>query len=338
MRFAHPAYLALFLLMPFMVGLYLWVRIRQKRLWEKFADPTFKSRIVPNFSNTRGKIKTLLKISVFFFVIFALMEPQWGSREEEVRMRGINVMVLVDVSDSMLAEDVKPSRLARMKREIRDLLRILSGDRVGLIAFAGRSFLMSPLTSDYKTLVRYVDELGPETIPVKGTDLAGAITLAMKSFPQGDEGKAILIFTDGEDHSEKMKAIAKKLKEGGIKVFVLGIGTPDGAPIPEPHGGFKSNPQGKTIVSKLKEDFLKDFALKSGGAYVRTLSGAEDLEELYIRGIRGALNPQDMRVSRKKIWESRFYWPLGIALALLALERLIPEARRKKRIKEVSHA
>jgi len=258
------------------------------------------------------------------------MEPQWGMREEEVKMRGINLMILADVSSSMMAQDIKPDRLQREKREIRDLLNMLKGDRVGLIAFAGRSFLLSPLTNDYGTMVRYVDDLGPETIPVNGTDLAGALQLAMKSFPKEDETKAILIFTDGEDHSQKLPKILKELKNRDIMVFILGIGTPEGAPIPEPGGGFKSTLEGEMVVSKLNEASLKKLALGSGGAYARTVTGDEDLNELYLKGVRGVLTPDDLRVTRKKVWESRFYWPLGFAIFLLLLERLIPSGRRQK--------
>lgn len=327
MRFAHPFYFFLFLLLPVLIGLFVWLAVRQKKAWNDLADKDFKARILPGYSSSRWKGKIVLKILVFVFLVLALMEPQWGTREEEVKMRGVNIMVLVDVSDSMLAQDLNPSRLEREKRKIRDLLKMLGGDRVGLIAFAGRSFLLSPLTVDYGTLERYIDDLGPETIPVKGTDLAGALSLALHSFPKGEEAKAIIVFTDGEDHSKKMAQVLKSLEEQDIKVFILGIGTPAGAPIPEPGGGFKSTSQGETVVSKLKEGFLKDLALKTGGAYARTVSSDNDLEELYLKGIRGVLNPSDLRVTKKKVWESRFYWPLGIALFFLFMERLIPEGK-----------
>jgi Ca-activated chloride channel family protein len=331
MRFAHPGFLFLILLLPVFIGLYGIRRWQQNQAWNKFAEFGFKTRLFPRYSAGRIRLKLILKCLVLIFIILALMEPQWGTREEEVQMRGINLMLLVDVSQSMMASDIKPNRLEREKIKVRDLLRLVSGDRVGLIAFAGRSFLLSPLTVDYGTLERYVDELGTDTIPVPGTDLAGAVNLALKSFPDGKEGKAIMVFTDGEDHSQRMKAVEEKLKEEGVKLFVLGIGTPEGAPVPEVGGGFKTDSAGKTVISKLGEEFLKSLSLKTGGGYARAVSSDSDLKELYVKGVRGALTPTDLRVTKKKVWESRFYWPLGMALGFWFLERTIPEGRRRKR-------
>lgn len=332
MRFGHPDYLFLFLLLPVLVGLMLWQTYQQRRSWRRLADTGLQEKIMPAYSPFRKGVKNFLKILVFVFLVLSLMEPQWGMKEEEVKLRGVNIILLADVSSSMLAQDIKPSRLQREKRKVRDLLQMLSGDRIGLIAFAGRSFLLSPLTADYGTLERYIEELGPETIPVQGTDVAGAIQLALRALPEGDEaGKAILLFTDGEDHGEQMAKIQKELQERKVRVFILGIGTPEGAPVPDPAGGFKSNLEGGTVVSKLEEGFLQKLALETGGAYVRTVTGDEDLKELYLKGIRGVLSPTDLRVTKKKIWESRFYWPLSIALFFLLVERLIPEGRRQRK-------
>lgn len=336
MRLGHPLYALLLLLIPVLVGILIYGRRQQRRLWELFADLEFRRRLLKNYSSIRGPLKSTLKVLSVLFIVLALMEPQWGTKEEEVKQRGVNLMVLVDVSNSMLAADVPPNRLEREKQKLGDLLHMLQGDRVGLIAFAGRSFLLSPLTVDYGTLKRYMDEISSETIPVQGTDIAGALHLALKSFPEEKAGKAILLMTDGEDHSEKMKEVLKELKEKDTRIFVLGLGTPQGAPVPETEGGFKLDGEGHTIVSKLAEDFLKNMALDSGGAYVRSLPTDNDLRELYIKGVRGAMNAQELKVSRQTIWESRFYWPLGIALVLLVLERLIPAVPRRAR--EASYA
>ncbi len=330
MRIAHPYWALLLLLAPILIGILTWHRYRQRKIWEKFADWDMRPRLLPLANAFRPTLKLILKALAFLLIVISLMEPQWGQREEEVKMRGINVMLLVDVSHSMLAQDLQPNRLELEKRKVRDLIRLLKGDRVGLVAFAGRSFLLSPLTVDYGTLDRYVDELGPETIPVPGTDLAGALHLALKSFPPGEDGKAILIFTDGEDHSEKMKDLITELKAKGTPVFILGIGTPQGAPVPEPAGGFKSDDSGQTVISQLGEEYLKELALKTNGAYVRAISSDDDLKELYLNGIRKAVNPEELSVSHRKVWESRFYWPLGAAVFLISLERSIPRAKRRR--------
>lgn len=141
----------------------------------------------------------------------------------------------------------------------------------------------------------------------------------------------MILFTDGEDHSAQMEAVLKEIKAKDIRLFVMGIGTPAGAPIPEGRGGFKMGPLGEKVTTKLEEDFLKNLALRSRGAYVRTVTGDEDLEELYLKGMRSALTPEDLKISIKRVWENRFYWPLGIALILLILERLIPEGGKVPR-------
>jgi len=331
MRFNHPDFVFLFFLVPLLLALLFYQGSRRRKAWQAFADPELQGRLMPNRSPWRLLLKNTLKVLALCFLILALMEPQWGMKEEEVTMKGADLMLLMDVSNSMLAQDIKPSRLERMKRKLRDLIQILAGDRVGLIAFAGRSFLLSPLTIDYGTLEMFVDELSTQTIPVQGTDLSGALSLAIKAMNDKDSAKAIMVFSDGEDFSEKLDKMIEVLKEKKIKVFTLGFGTPEGAPLPESGGGFKTNSDGQMVVSKLKEEALKDLALQTGGAYVRAVTSDEDLKQLYVKGVRGALDLSELKAARKQVWESRFYWPLGIAFAFLLLERLISDSKRLKK-------
>jgi Ca-activated chloride channel family protein len=335
MKFGHPDAIFWFFLVFLLFALAAAASWWRKRAWQRFADPALREKILPNDSPARRRIKGLLLFLVLIFLVLTLMEPQWGMREEEVRMKGVDLAVLVDVSNSMLVQDVKPSRLERAKRKLIDLFDMLAGDRVGLVAFAGRSFLLSPLTVDYGTLKFYLDEINVDTIPVQGTDIAGALSLALKALSDPQSTKAILLITDGEDHSERMQRVRDILKEKKIPVYVLGVGTPEGGPVPKKDGGFKSNPGGEMVVSKLQEGFLKDLALSTGGAYVRAVTGDEDLRELYIKGVRGDLEGGDFKVTKKKVWESRFYWPLAVATALLLLERLIPEAKGRMPVVKV---
>jgi len=330
MHFGHPDAIFLYFLLPVLLALLLWQGYQRKRSWKALADKKLRGKIMPSFSPARLKVRNILRLLVFLFAILTLMEPQWGTREEEVKMRGVDLMVLVDVSSSMLAQDVQPSRLERAKRKLRDLFEMLAGDRVGLIIFAGRSFLLSPLTNDYGTLELFSDEISTDAIPVQGTDVSGALNLAVSHMTDPDTPKAIILISDGEDHSEKMKKTLETLEEKKIKVFVLGVGTTQGAPIPEAGGGFKLNHDGDTVVSKLEEGFLKDLALKTGGIYVRAVTGDEDLKELYVKGVRDSLQAGDLKASKRRVWESRYYWPLGVALAFLVLERMIPSSKRKK--------
>ncbi len=328
MRFGHPDAVFLFFLLPIFIGLLWWMARQRRKAFQRLADARLRSQIMPTVSPARARVKEVLLGLVFIFLVLAIMEPQWGMREEEVRMRGVDMVVAVDVSNSMLAQDVQPSRLERAKRKVRDLFSMLAGDRVGLIAFAGRSFLLSPLTVDYGTLELFVDELNTENIPVQGTDIAGALSLALKAMSDPDSEKAVLLITDGEDHSERLTKVLETVREKKLRLFVLGVGTPEGAPVPEKQGGFKKDSEGQMVVSKLAEPFLQDLALSTGGVYVRGVTGDEDLRELYLRGIREVMEAGELKVSRRKVWETRFYWPLSIALFFLLLERLIPPARK----------
>ena len=330
MRFNHPNAVFLFFLIPLLLGFFLYQASKRKSAWKALADPELKPRLMPNRSPWRIAVKNGLKLLAAIFLVLALMEPQWGTREEEVTIKGADLVILIDVSNSMLAQDLKPSRLERAKRKLHDLIEMLAGDRVGLVAFAGRAFLLSPLTIDYGTLEMFVEELSPATIPVQGTDLASALSLAIRTMGDKESAKAVLIFSDGEDHSERLDKMIEQLKEKKIKAFVLGFGTPEGAPVPEEGGGFKKDEKGETVVSKLKEDALKDLALETGGAYVRAVTSEADLKQLYVKGVRGAMELSELKAARKQVWESRFYWPLGIAAALLLLERGIAEGRRVK--------
>lgn len=326
MRFSNPYYIFFLLLLPVFLSLSLWQFRQQRRARARLADEAMQERLLPKRRRWPQNLQKLLLFLVLLFATLALMNPQWGFREEEVSRRGVNVMLLVDVSHSMLAQDITPSRMEVAKRKLLDLVQMLAGDRVGLIAFAGRSFLLSPLTIDYGSLRTYIEEINTQTIPVQGTDLAGAIELALKSFPSAEKQttpstQAIMILTDGEDHSEKMKDLVEKLKEEKIALFILGIGTPEGAPVPQPGGGFKQSLGGQNVVSQLGENFLKDLAVETGGVYVRAVRGDQDLTELYTKGIREDLAAQEIKWTKKKLWESRFYWPLGIALALFLLSQ-----------------
>ncbi len=323
MRFHHSEYAYLFFLLIPWILLVGYEFYRKKRAWRDLADSSLRPKIVIESGKNHSWARHILKILAFIFLVFALMEPQWGYQEEEVSRRGGDLMILFDVSNSMLAQDVSPARLERARRKFKDLIDMLAGDRVGLIAFAGRSFLLAPLTLDYGILQIFVDELSTETIPVQGTDLAGALQLALKSFGEGGENHSILVITDGEDHSERLDQVAKDLEKKLVRVFVLGIGKPEGAPIPESQGGFKTDETGQVVTSKLEESALQQLALTTHGAYVRSVSSDDDLKQLYLNGIRRSENLEELKSSTKRIYQSRYYWPLGVALLGLVLERFL---------------
>ncbi|NOY53388.1 MAG: VWA domain-containing protein [Deltaproteobacteria bacterium] len=265
--------------------------------------------------------------------IVALARPRWGFRWEEIRRRGVDIVVALDVSQSMMATDVDPNRLERAKRKIQDLLTMLRGDRIGLVAFAGSSFIQCPLTLDYGAFRIFLDGLSPDLIPVPGTAVARAIETSLTAFdPKLRTSKAIILITDGEDHGGNPLSAAKKAKEAGVKIFTIGIGKREGAPIPlaGPGGGFKKDHSGNLILTRLDEETLKKIALTTGGAYVHSVTGDMDLQSIYLKGIRMGMKQTELATRRKKRWTERFEWPLMAAVFLLIAEGFLREGGREE--------
>ncbi|MBI3179407.1 MAG: VWA domain-containing protein [Deltaproteobacteria bacterium] len=266
-------------------------------------------------------------------MVLALAGVKLGFTWEEVQRRGVDLVVALDVSDSMLVEDVesggKLTRLARAKREITDLLRMLEGDRVALVAFAGVAFTECPLTLDYGAAALFLDSLDTSLIPVKGTALGDAIRESMRAFKGGGNSRAVLLITDGEDLTGEALAAAEEAKAQGVRIFTIGMGRDEGAPIPLPDGGFRRDSRGEIILSKLDEPTLQKIALTTGGRYVRSVTGDVDLESIYRQGVKATLEDQDLGARRRQRWEDRFQWLIGAALLALALEPLLPERRRR---------
>ena len=318
----------LWLLVPF--GALLWLASRRRRAaLERFADKEMLAKLAPPLTSGRSVLRTGLLALAFAALVVALAGPTWGFHWEDVERRGVDLVVALDLSRSMLAEDTKPDRLTAAKREIRDLLELLKGDRVGLVAFAGTAFVQCPLTMDYYAFELFLDEMDPDWVPVGGTDLAAAVRTSMQAFPENERsGKAVLLITDGEDHSGELQAAAEEARKEGVHVFVVGIGAPEGAPIPDGRGGFiKQN--GKVVLSKLDEASLKELALTTDGTYVRSVAGDLDLRTIYLDDIKGTLEARALASSREKRSEDRFQWALLPAILLLLFEGLTGPARSR---------
>jgi Ca-activated chloride channel family protein len=300
----------------------------KKRALEKFADPDLLSRITAQDRKGRGFLKSLLLLTALALMIFALAGPRWGSHYQEVSQKGVDIMVLVDVSPSMLVEDTQPNRLERARREILDLLRVVRGDRVGLLAFSGAAFVQCPLTLDYGALRMFLGALHPDLVPVPGTDLGAAVETGLDAFDYETEtDKVMILITDGEDNENKGIEAAEKAGAKGVKIFVFGMGDVSGGPIPAGggKGGFKKDKQGKLILSKLNEEGLRDMADMTGGVYVRSVSGDLDLDLLYFEGIKRRTEAETLKSGKIKVYEERFAFFVLAALILLALEGLIHE-------------
>jgi len=335
MRWAEYRYFLFFALIPFLVVFLVFLGRSRRKAMERFCDAKFFQKLMPYFSPFRRIFKQALFVATVVFTIIALAEPQWGYHFEEVVRKGVDLMLVVDVSNSMLAQDMKPNRLERAKRKIYDLLKTAQGDRIGLVIFAGRAALLVPLTLDYQAIYQFLETLSPDLIPVQGSDLSGALKLAVKSFKDPKTSKAMMVFTDGEDFKENLESEIKLLRDEKIPLYIMGFGSTEGAPIPLPkgEGGFKRDDTGNVVISKLDEKGLASLAVATGGEYVRSVTGDEDINELYVKGLKGAITGTEIKASKKRVYESRFQWPLAIALLILLLEMMIGENKRlEKRV------
>lgn len=334
MRFARPEALWLLWLVPAAAVFLLVAFATKRRLLARFASPELLARLTSGVSPARQVTKAALVLLALASGLLSLAHFQYGFTWEDVKRRGVDIVIALDVSDSMLVEDADTggslSRLERARREIVDLLRILQGDRVGLVAFAGTAFVECPLTLDYGAAEIFLSAIDTDLIPVKGTALGEAIRTSIEAFgnPSTEGSRAILLITDGEDHGGEAQKAAEEAKAAGVKIFVIGIGRDEGSPIPMPGGGFRRDAEGEMILSRLDEPALQRIALTTGGRYVRSVTGDVDLEQIYLLGIKASLEDQELAGKRRQRWQDRFQWLLAVALFALMAEPLIPERRR----------
>ena len=303
---------------------------RRREIMRCFSSAHGLDVIAPDSVGGRRWVKTSLLMGTVLFTAVALAGPKYGYRWQEIRQQGVDIIIALDCSRSMTAADIQPSRLERAKREVFDLLAMLQGDRVGLVAFAGTAFLQCPLTLDYDAFNLFLNSLSPEYLPVGGTDITGALATALDSFdPKSASDKAVILITDGENtgDGEPLKA-AETLKEKKIKLFCIGVGGSDGVPIPEPDGGFKKDRSGQIVLSRLDENTLKKMAVVTGGTYVRSVAGDLDLDAIYTNEIRRTMEAETVSSGRKQVWEDRFQWPLALALLCLVAELSLPVCRK----------
>ena len=323
MRFGDSSYLYfLWGLVPFALFV-MWGLKKKHQLIESFCGSSLLPKLVNPDLRKRHRTQAIFMFLAIFFLLFAFTSPRWGYKWEDLHQQGVDVIVALDVSNSMLAEDMKPNRLERAKRKISDLLDMLQGDRIGLVAFAGTAFVQCPLTLDYGAARIFLSAIDTELIPVQGTAIGNAIRASIKAFKtQEKKSKALVLITDGEDQTGQALAATKEAKKQGVKVYAIGIGGEIGAPIPNPSvaGGFRKNQQGEVILSKLDETTLQKIALETGGSYVRSVTGDIDLKTIYLDQIRKHIEKKELKSERRKIWQERFQWFILSGLIFLALE------------------
>ena len=270
-RFGEPTYLYLLLLLPFLAAFYLYSNYKRRKNIRRFGDPTLLAQLMPDVSKYRPDVKFWINFVAIGLFSVLLARPQFVSKLETVKRKGVEVIIALDISNSMLAQDVQPSRLEKAKRLISRLVDELDNDKVGMIVFAGDAFTQLPITSDYISAKNFLEAITPTLISKQGTAIVEAINLAARSFtPQEGVGRAIIVITDGENHEGGAVEAAKAAAEKGIQVSVLGVGMPDGAPIPvEGTNDYRRDREGNVIVTRLNEAMCQEIAKEGKGIYVR---------------------------------------------------------------------
>jgi len=329
MKFVHPEMLLLIWLAPLFLAVFAFGMRKRRRILKRYASEKKLKAIAPNVSPGRRRIKAGLILAAVVCIALALSGPQYGYHWQEIERRGVDIIIALDCSRSMLAKDIAPTRLDRAKREVIDLLGMLQGDRVGLTAFAGAAFLQCPLTIDYTIFNLFLNSLTPESIPVGGTNLAAAVNVSREAFKtEANSAKAIILITDGESTDGDVLKAAKLTAKDDIKIFCIGVGKEGGAPVPDKAGGLKKDAAGKIIMTKLDETTLQKIAAITGGAYVRSVTGDMDLDTIYRDEIRGKMDARALTTGRKKIGEDRFQWFLIVAIVLFLAELFLPTAKK----------
>lgn len=328
--FAHPHYLLLLLLIPFFfLGLALWMGARKRRL-RKLGDEALVTELMPSWSKSKRWVRSVLYSLAFFFFVIGLSRPQIGAKLKEYKVKGAEIMVVLDVSNSMLAQDYSPNRLERAKLAISRITDKLQGDRIGLIIFAGSSFVQLPITSDYVSAKMFLSNISTESIPIQGTAIGDAINTAIRSFSaQSENSRAIIVITDGENHEDDAVAAASQAAEAGIKVYTIGVGSPDGQPIPM-DGGLLRDKEGNIVVTRLDEDTLKEIAQAGGGAYVR--AGNDEFGLTPIISDIKKLQEEEYSSVVFEEYDEQFMYFLAIALVLFVLEMLIGERKSRRHL------
>ncbi len=334
MIFSNLRYAHFFWLVPILIIFYVWAFRSRRKALETFAQRHLVPMLTSTVNWRSQKLKAALAVLAICFLIFALIGPRWGFRWHQVKRQGIDIIVAIDTSRSMLAQDVKPNRLQRSKLAVGELLHLLQGDRIGLVAFAGSSFLQCPLTLDYGAFAIALSAIDTEIIPRGGTSISSAIKTAITAFDQGEakEYKAIILITDGEDHEGDPIKAAEEAASQGVRIFCVGVGTEDGELIPvvDESGSVSllKDRDGLVVKSQLDETTLKKIALATGGGYVHP-SGAEyGLDAIYSQNI-AAMEKRELESKLQRRYEERYQLPAAIALGLLCIEALLGERRRR---------
>lgn len=328
-RFAYPEYFWGFWLLPLLTLFYIGARIMRRRALQKFGDPELIRELMPSVSAIRPTVKfSLLMLALSAFILGAA-RPQFGSKLQTVKREGVEIMILLDVSNSMMAEDIQPNRLERAKRAIDRLISRLRDDKIGLIVFAGEAYTQLPITSDYGSAQLFLTSVSTDIVPRQGTAIGAAIDLATRSFtPSQESSKAIIIITDGENHEDDATGAAARAYELGIVVHTIGMGLPQGAPIPVVRGGatdYLRDRDNNVVITRLDEVMLEKISAAGNGVYIRASNANVGLDDLLDE--INQMQKVEMEARLFSEYEDLFPWFFMAGLLILLLEFLIMERK-----------
>lgn len=331
MKFARPDMLLALVLVPALILMFVWAGIARQKARDRFALPAKFAGLSPGYSKT-GRVAryVLFLIAVIFFVL-AAARPQWGTHAVMLKRQGLDIVIVLDVSNSMNAEDMKPNRLEKAKQEIRGILERLSGDRIGLVLFAGKSFVHCPLTLDYSAFNIFMDVVDTDIIPAQGTAIGDAIRTANAAFDQSEKKyKVAILMTDGEDHESAPVKAAEEAHELGVKVFTIGIGSVRGEPIPIKNrrgeiAGYKKDESGEVVMTKLDEATLQRVADITDGEYYRATAGELELDRIYDEIL--GMEKKELEGKLMTQYEDRFQYPLAAGLFFIVIEFFVGDRK-----------
>ena len=328
-RFEHIQFLVGLAALPLLLLLFIWVIRWKKKVQKKIGDPGLVAALVKNYSPVKYAVKFILVMAAFALIVIAAANLQKPGVTDTVNRKGVDVMVALDVSNSMLAEDIKPNRLERAKQLVIKLMDKMDNDRIGLVLFAGRAYMQMPLTTDHGAAKMYIQNAGPDAVPTQGTVIGEALKIASSGFNSKERKyKAIVLISDGEDHDPEALQLAKSLAQSGVMINTIGIGSPEGAPIIDySTNEARKDAQGNTIITKLNEAELQQLSQSTNGVYLR-LDDADDAA--------AKINAQLATIEQKATgdksftdYKSYFQWFLAAALLFLLIETFIPERKMK---------
>jgi Ca-activated chloride channel family protein len=332
LRFEHIAYLNALFLVPVLVVFFVLYMAWRKRALKRFGDLEITGRLMPLRSESRQVFKFILLITAYCFLVIGAANPQMGSKLEKVQRKGSDLVIALDVSNSMLCQDIRPDRLTRAKQALSRLIDNLEGDRIGIVIFAGKAYIQLPITADYAAAKMFLNTINTNIVPSQGTVIGDAIDLGIQSFTQTDRGRAVIIITDGENHEGDAVQSAAKAAEQGIRIYTVGMGSAEGAPIPvfDQSGrqtGFKKDKQGQTIITRLNETMLQQIASAGNGIYVRASTGRDGVSAIFDE--INALEKTEIETRMFADYESRYQYFLAIALILLVAEMTLSWRRSR---------